>query len=63
MITPDVSLTVDIQPSLKQVQTSQEQMTNAVTGRLSFEYKPEDYDLLGSGCVDLVVSVDFRSPS
>ena len=63
MTTPDVSLTVDIQPSLKQVQTSQEQMTNAFTGRLSFEYELEGYNLLGSSCVDLVVSVDFRRPS
>lgn len=50
MITPDVSLTADIQ-HLKQVQTSQEQMTNAFTRRLSFKYELEGYDLVGSSCV------------
>lgn len=59
MITPDMSLIVDIQPSLKWVQSSQEQMTNPFTGRLSFKYELEGYDLLGSSCIDLAVSVNL----
>lgn len=63
MIPPGASVTVDISPSLKQARTSQEQMTNAFSGRLSSEYEQEGYDLLGSSCVDPVVSVDAGRPS
>lgn len=62
MIPTDVSVTVDFSPSLKQARTSQEQMT-ALSGRLSSEYEREGYDLLGSSCVDPVVSVDSGRPS